>query len=225
MQVGWQESDVEEAFSGSVLNVSIPTPQSIQSATPFASAQSSIIQADTTQIKYAGFWIRWVAGFIDGIITGAIGVVIGILLAFLLVILGIGKGTILNIVSPLRYILGWGYFIFMTYKYEATLGKKVVGIKVLSDKSEKLTVWQVILRETVGKIASIIILGIGYVMASFTERKQALHDKIASTTVVYKDPTKKISVWIYVAVAILLALVALVIVSLLEFLLRWFWLV
>lgn len=219
MQVGWQESDVEEAFSGSVLNVSIPTPQSIQSATPFASAQSSIIQADTTQIKYAGFWIRWVAGFIDGIITVAIGVVIGILLA----ILGIGKGTILNIVSPLRYILGWGYFIFMTYKYEATLGKKVVGIKVLSDKSEKLTVWQVILRETVGKIASIIILGIGYVMAGFTERKQALHDKIASTTVVYyKDPTKKISVWIYVAVAILLALV---IVSLLEFLLRWFWLV
>lgn len=205
--VGWQEKDIEEAFGGSA-NINVPTPQPMQSAVPFASVQSSgDIQTGSTKIKYAGFWIRWVAGFIDGIITGAIGFVVGVLLAFLLAIFGIGKETISTIVSPLGYILGWGYFIFMTYKYEATLGKKIIGIKVLSDKSEKLTVWQVILRETVGKIASIIILGIGYIMAGFTERKQALHDKIASTTVVYKDPNKKISIWVYIVVAILYVLV------------------
>ena len=38
------------------------------------------------------------------------------------------------------------------------------------------------------KFLSTIILAIGYIMAAFTERKQGLHDMIASTYVVYAEP-------------------------------------
>jgi uncharacterized RDD family membrane protein YckC len=36
------------------------------------------------------------------------------------------------------------------------------------------------------KIISAIILGIGYIMAGFTEKKQALHDILAGTLVIRK---------------------------------------
>lgn len=41
------------------------------------------------------------------------------------------------------------------------------------------------LREIIGKFLSAIILGIGYLMVIWNPKKQALHDKIAKTYVVY----------------------------------------
>jgi uncharacterized RDD family membrane protein YckC len=42
----------------------------------------------------------------------------------------------------------------------------------------------VLLRETLGKALSALILGIGFFMAGFGERRQALHDRLASTHVI-----------------------------------------
>jgi type II secretory pathway pseudopilin PulG len=49
-----------------------------------------------------------------------------------------------------------------------------------------------IIRETVGKILSFIIIGIGYIMVAFTAKKQGLHDMLAHTVVVYKKPGEKL---------------------------------
>lgn len=180
LQSGWQDGDIAEAFNA---------------------VNPSSVVVPVAPVKYAGFWIRWAASMLDGFIVGAMGFVVGILLGIILAVFGIKIKE-----SPFRflsYIISWSYFIFMTYKYEATFGKKLVGIKVVSDKAEKLTLGQVALRETVGKIVSFMTLMIGYIMAGFTERKQALHDKIASTVVVYKDPNKKVAVQVIIIVLIL----------------------
>lgn len=66
-----------------------------------------------------------------------------------------------------------------------------MGIQVVSETAEPLTFGKVVLREVVGKIVSGITFGIGYIMAGFTKKKQALHDKIAGTCVVYVQPRKK----------------------------------
>lgn len=154
-------------------------------------------EVKTTQVKYAGFWIRWVANFIDGLILIIPNIIVSLLIKFST--FGIIK-SILTSISGL--LVSWFYFILMTNKYQATLGKKALGIQVVSGKSENLTLNQIIIRETIGKIISAVILFIGYIMAGFTKRKQALHDKIADTLVVYKDPNQKTTIWVIVVVII-----------------------
>lgn len=180
---------------------------------PQISETSEPVVASAMPVKYAGFWIRWAAAFIDSMIVGSI---------IAAIIFGIGyliknpKDSepstvfflILPVVQLLVLVLIWAYFVIFTYKKEATLGKKMFGLKVISAKSEKLSLGQVILRETIGKIISGIILNVGYIMAGFTEKKQALHDMIAKTNVVYKDPNKKIKAWpIIVVVVVFFAII------------------
>ena len=69
---------------------------------------------------------------------------------------------------------------------QATLGKMALGIKVTSLDGERIS----FLRATgryFATILSSLLLMIGYIMAAFTQRKQALHDMIASTLVVRAD--------------------------------------
>ena len=157
-------------------------------------------QTDITTIKYAGFWIRWVASFIDGIIVSFLSLIPAFIIGFVLgKILG-SKTIVVTVAQILAYIINFGYFITLTYKKEATWGKMALGLKVISFEKNKLSLGQVILRETIGKIISGLIFGLGYIMAGFTERKEALHDKIAKTNVIYKDPSKENKVWIIIIV-------------------------
>ena len=161
--------------------------------------ENVISQTEQVKIKYAGFWIRWGASFLDGLVLFGAGFVIGIFVGLI--------GAVLKIVLLLSQIIGilisWAYFIYMTHKYQATLGKKVLGIKVYSNKLEKSTLGKIILRETIGKFVSGIILLIGYIMAGFTDKKQALHDMMADTVVIYNDSTKKTPVWVIIVASIL----------------------
>lgn len=77
-------------------------------------------------------------------------------------------GTVINIL----------YFTLMeASKYQATIGKLALGLKVTDMGGKKLDFTKALIRQ-VGKIVSGIILLIGYIMAGFTEKKQALHDMI-----------------------------------------------
>jgi uncharacterized RDD family membrane protein YckC len=164
--------------SETVANLGIPVP----SAMPTTSNPGS-------EIKYAGFWVRFVAGTIDGFVL----LIPSILLAlFLNITLKNNSELIVNIASVILTMI---YYVWMTNKDRATVGKKVMGIEVRSDSTEDLTLNRIILRETIGKLISYIILLIGYIMAGFTAKKQALHDMMAKTVVVYKNPDQKFSGW------------------------------
>jgi uncharacterized RDD family membrane protein YckC len=175
--------------------------QEIQSSTPI-SAVPPPVAPTSPQIKYAGFWIRGIAVFIDGVVLIIINVVIGLLAA-------ISASSISSYGWILSILISWAYFIVMTNNSQATIGKKAVGIIVVSTDLTPPTIGQIILRETVGRIVSGIILGIGYLMAAFTPRKRALHDMMASTLVIYKDPNKKQSTGVRIIIVILCALLGL----------------
>lgn len=148
-------------------------------------------------VKYAGFWIRYVAYVIDGIIL-----IIPNLVSFSIPQL-IFSPPISAFVGPLlRIVVTFTYFVWLTHKYGATLGKKLVGITVKNDNFQSLSLGKVFVRETIGKILSCLILYIGYIMAAFTKRKQSLHDKLAGSVVIYKDPNKKMSAGVIVAIII-----------------------
>jgi uncharacterized RDD family membrane protein YckC len=129
--------------------------------------------------NYAGFWIRFGAAFIDGLITGAAGVII----------LFATGGSFENqnpLNNLINIIIGWLYAAAMeSSDRQATLGKMAVGIKVTDMNGERISFGKATGRHF-AKIISAIILLIGYIMAAFDSKKQALHDKMAGTLVLNK---------------------------------------
>jgi uncharacterized RDD family membrane protein YckC len=155
--------------------------------------------------QYAGFWLRLVAVIIDGII---IGVLQSFVFVPILVALGLSffnstsnvdmedPGNIVGMIATIMAAAGayWIlaqtiqilYFSFMeASKNQATLGKMVVGIKVTDTQGGRLDFTKAFLRNLCKLISNFTLL-IGYIMAGFTDKKQALHDMIAGTLVVKK---------------------------------------
>jgi uncharacterized RDD family membrane protein YckC len=137
---------------------------------------------------YAGFWLRFVAYIIDSIL---LQIVLGVLSAFLGMgagLAGAGSDALIGVQlgSVSVMLVGqWLYFAFMeSSTWQASLGKKALGLVVTDEHGERISFGRATGRYF-GKILSSLILLIGYMMAGWTERKQALHDMLAST-LVYK---------------------------------------
>jgi uncharacterized RDD family membrane protein YckC len=80
-------------------------------------------------------------------------------------------------------IVGWLYEALMTSSEKrATLGKMALGLTVTDTNGDTVSFWQATVRHF-AKILSALTLFIGYLMQPFTEKKQALHDKLANTLV------------------------------------------
>lgn len=128
--------------------------------------------------QFVGFGRRLVAAFLDGIIISVFSFLVGLILG--------AAGA--NVQGVLNYALGWilsiAYYVFYQASTGQTLGKKVLGIKVIDAQGNKPTAVTFFLREIIGKLVSAIILLIGYLMVLWDGKKQGLHDKIASTYVV-----------------------------------------
>lgn len=133
-------------------------------------------------LRYAGFWIRAAAAIIDSIILliaiVAVSFVVGL-------VVGLVGGIIMYYV--LAFFGGMAYFFVMeSSEKQATYGKMAVGIKVGNANGERLTFGNAVGRYF-SKIVSGMILYIGFMMAGWDAKKQALHDKIADTYVFYAD--------------------------------------
>jgi len=70
-------------------------------------------------------------------------------------------------------------------KEQATLGKEAVGIKVTGLNGERLTFQQALLRTLLKQLMG-LTFGLGFVLAGFTKQKQALHDMLCKTLVVFQ---------------------------------------
>lgn len=89
-------------------------------------------------------------------------------------------------------LLWWLYFALMeSSSKQATLGKMLLGIIVTDLNNNRISFGKASGRYW-GKLISIIILGIGFIMAGTTSKKQALHDKMAGTLVIIKSPEKQL---------------------------------
>jgi hypothetical protein len=128
-------------------------------------------------MKYAGFWIRAAAYIIDGIIIYPLNTYI---LSFM---------TENSPGRLLIYLIWWGYTAGLNSStLQGTLGKKVLGLKVVGLDGGRISFAQASGR-FFASILSGLILGIGYVMAAFNPKKQALHDQIAGTFVIKNMPS------------------------------------
>lgn len=141
-------------------------------------------------MQYVGFGRRLVAVLLDALIIGVVQSLVGVLFGgatlFAMnssqdVAAVTGTAVLLNLLS---LIISVGYFVGYQGYSGQTLGKKVMGIRVVDGQGKKPSYFTFFLREVVGKLISGIILFIGYLMVLWDGKKQGLHDKIASTYVV-----------------------------------------
>lgn len=110
---------------------------------------------------------------VDGLITGG---------------LNLGVETVLGTSTAVRVlniiIIVFLYYVLMTGIWGQTLGKKWLKIKVQTKDGQVPGYKKALIRETMGKLVSGLVLGIGYLVAIWDKDKQTWHDKMAKTVVV-----------------------------------------
>ncbi|MNW27210.1 RDD family protein [compost metagenome] len=81
----------------------------------------------------------------------------------------------------------WLYFVLMeSSKVQGTVGKMALGIVVVDEEMNQLSFGQASVRFW-SRLITGVTLGVGYIMAGFTQHKQTIHDMIARTYVVNKN--------------------------------------
>jgi uncharacterized RDD family membrane protein YckC len=156
---------------------------------------------------YAGFWLRFVAHVIDSLLLSVVLVILG---AIVVGFIGIGSireqfeemGRGMNQQNPAfpaflvvmiftlllcGLIMGWLYYAGMeSSERQGTLGKMALGLLVTDMQGQRVTFGRASGRYWAKLITGLVPLYIGFIMAGFTEKKQALHDMIASCLVLRK---------------------------------------
>ncbi|PYX54942.1 MAG: hypothetical protein DMG73_18415 [Acidobacteria bacterium] len=167
-------------------------PQAV-TGTPLAAPQA--FYATTTPVPatagYGGFWIRLVAAILDGILVQVVVVPVSIMVGavigaagFAVSMSSMGVRLVSMIVgATLGFLASWLYeAVLESSPRQATLGKMVLGLKVTDLAGNRISFARACGRHF-AKYLSGAIFFIGYIIAGFTDRKQALHDMIAGTLV------------------------------------------
>ena len=145
---------------------------------------------ESNEIFYAGFFARFAAFITDMLFVNLLLIPVRVICFF----------TSLGSPAPFMDtpvffsktpfdLLVWAftalYFILLTRLRGATFGKSLFRLKVVSCEERDLTWIEVIFRETAGRFLSTVILMIGYLMMIPDREKQALHDMLSDTRVIY----------------------------------------
>ncbi|MDN7240230.1 RDD family protein [Planococcus sp. N028] len=139
--------------------------------------------------KPAGFWVRFWAYVIDLLVVFA---VTSILIKPVFALLGLETSST-SWYAPyaiLSAIIFYGYFVLMTKFFRQTVGKMIMGIRVVSLKTDDLSWGTLLFREWIGRFISTTILPL-YWIVGFTPLKQGIHDFIADTTVIHEESYRK----------------------------------
>jgi len=160
--------------------------------------------AAVPRVEYAGFWLRFLAFLIDNVVMGIAFVLILIPLIFLT---GLGGfiGTIhpdedfndvgilmliglIFLAATVSLVFTWLYHALMeSSEWQATVGKKVLGLVVTDLAGQRVSFWRATARHFAKIITNMVPAFIGYIMAGFTEKKQALHDMLAGCLVLRRN--------------------------------------
>jgi uncharacterized RDD family membrane protein YckC len=142
-----------------------------------------LLQSTTgPQVEYAGFRSRAVAKTVDLLILLACIAAVDLVLGTTIVAHPHGLQRH-PVVSAMLCFLAWFSYeaLMESSKRQATIGKRALGIIVTDLEGKRITARQAAVRSVAQVVSGCLF--VGYVLAIFTRRKQALHDFIADTLV------------------------------------------
>lgn len=150
---------------------------------------------ETSLGQYAGFVTRLIAWIIDQLLlaatvaisTAAIGFLgqairINELLGFSEALQRIVGVVLLSMAAALPIVYNIGFWMLAGQ----TIGKRIMGVRVVQTNGQRVTFWAAVRRQ-IGYVISAILF-LGYLWILFDNRRQGFHDKLAGTYVVYAWP-------------------------------------
>ena len=168
-----------------------PLADNSANATPLRSDAAGVRR----RVAYAGFWLRAVAYTLDSFI---LSITLSVILRPILESNHVGpsvRDVWAFYTSYTRQSVGFVLLIQLadwlysagleSSAWQATLGKRMLSLQVTDLAGRRLTFARATGRHF-GKYVSSLSLFLGFLMAGFTERKQAMHDVIAGCLVVRK---------------------------------------
>lgn len=204
----------DAAFCGSCGNAmgrpaALAPPQPVSATYPSVPARTPYADpaglAVSRNFVYAGFWLRFVAHLIDSLIIGVAALLLFVPFIFLTglsanfeamsrshgqpdpAVVG-GFIAIILVFAAVAVVGQWLYFAYMEGgEKQGTWGKQVLGVYVTDLMGNPITFGRASGRFFAKIVSGMVPIGIGYIMAGFTERKQALHDMIASCLVLRRQ--------------------------------------
>jgi uncharacterized RDD family membrane protein YckC len=160
-------------------------------------------------VRYAGFWVRVVAALVDGIALWIVWWIVQMVLPSPAMLplpehpdLDVLAQYLDSLFSPRELtvyaLLAWGYFAFQeSSSVQATLGKRMLGIRVSSESGARLGLGAATLRTWPIYLPTVASLGgmgfsslvslvalVACVAVAFSARKQGLHDKMAGAVLI-----------------------------------------
>lgn len=142
------------------------------------------MEQSTDNVVYSGFWKRFAAFLIDAVIVSLVVLILSAGMGFSVGLGGVGGpgasllGILIAVAAP------WLYWAGMeSSKHQATIGKMALGMAVTDNVNGRMSFMRASARYY-GKYLSSMTLLVGFIMAGFTQRKQALHDMLAGSVVV-----------------------------------------
>jgi uncharacterized RDD family membrane protein YckC len=156
------------------------------------------------RVVYAGFWLRFLALLIDNVVLG-----LGLILILIPLIFLTGLHELLGQFHPDEELNDAGVFMLMGFvfllataslvvtwlyhalmessEWQATLGKKALGLVVTDMAGQRVSFARSTGRHFGKIITNMVPVFIGYIMAGFTAKKQALHDMLAGCLVLRRN--------------------------------------
>ena len=192
-----------QAVGAAVSDVPSAHPAGSSFPSPVA-APASFYASVSAPLPYAGFWERVAAYLIDGLI---LGVPFGILMVILIFLFGgfgvmmhrrpVEPGEAMAFVGPMFMFFVLGMLVFLAFHWlyfaglesserQATFGKSLLSLRVTNYDGRRLSFGHATGRFFAKIVSGMVPFAIGYIMAAFTAKKQALHDLIAGTLVLRK---------------------------------------
>lgn len=161
-------------------------PAPVQRLTEPAAPPATAAPAVSRETHYAGFGQRVLAAVIDAIVLGVPLFALSLIAEAVTDKPGSVTG-VTWIATVLLIPIAWLYSALLeSSSRQATLGKGAMGISVTDLEGKRISFGKATARY-LGKLVSALPLLIGFIVAAFSAKKQALHDIIVGTFVVVRE--------------------------------------
>lgn len=131
---------------------------------PVSDVPPELVGAQTVLLPRVGFWLRFVATFLDFVL---IGMVMALLRS-----------------RPEWFLLVWTLYHLVLWAWKGTtIGGIILGLRIVRTDGSRMGIAAAVVR-VLGSFFSAAVVGLGFFWAGWTASCQSWHDKIAGTVVV-----------------------------------------